>query len=39
MRYGLCLMILLIEFIDLYNLVIGLQAYTLYFRFALYSGH
>jgi len=39
MRYGLCLMILLIEFIDLYNLVIGLQAYTLYFRFALYSGY
>jgi len=39
MRYGLCLMILLIEFIDLYNLVIGLQAYTFYFRFALYSGY
>jgi len=32
-------MILLIEFIDLYNLVIGLQAYTFYFRFALYSGY
>ena len=26
--------ILLIEFIDLYNLVIGLQAYNYHFRFA-----
>jgi len=31
--------ILLIEFIDLYNLLIGLQAYNYHFRFALYSGY
>jgi len=33
------IVILLIEFIDLYNLVIGLQAYNYHFRFALYSGY